>query len=87
MSILPQWIELTPEEEAALDQMWDEIQAENEAARAARRMRSRSIGRGQRSCAGCRHVLPMAWVGELCQACQNSGRVPRPAHMRRHSHA
>jgi hypothetical protein len=85
MSILPQWIEFTPEEEAALDEMWDEIHAENEAARAARRMRSWSIGRGQRSCASCGHFLPLAWVGALCQACQDGGQAPRPPHKRRHT--
>jgi hypothetical protein len=87
MMFLSQWIEFTPEEEAALDEVWDEIHAEMEAARAARRMRSWSIGRGQRSCAGCGHFLPLARVGEVCQACQDSGRVPRPAHQRRRSHA
>ena len=58
--------------------MWEEIITEAEANRAARRMRSWSIGRGQRSCVCCGRFLPLQWVGELCQTCQDSGRVPRP---------
>jgi hypothetical protein len=51
----------------------------------ARRVHGWSIGRGQRSCAACGRYLPLAWTDERCQSCQDSGRVPRPPHKRRHA--
>jgi hypothetical protein len=52
----------------------------------ARSMRRFANVRGQRHCAACGHILPLAWPAEAvtCQACQGAGRVPRPYHKRRH---